>query len=76
MAISIQYGLDVENGGFLHCFAFVDGTARQIERPWGGSVNQQSVYDGHHRFHGFEYQGVTSPDGIVISFWSRPWPGE
>jgi hypothetical protein len=73
-AISIKLGLDVDKGEFLPCFGFVDGTAREIERPGGPSVNQQSVYDGHHRFHGFEYQAVTSPDGIVISLFG-PVPG-
>lgn len=73
-AISIKLGLDVDNGEFLPCFGFLDGTARQTTRQDGPSIIQQAMYDGHHRMHGFEYQAVTSPDGIVISLFG-PVPG-
>lgn len=67
-------GLDVDHGEFLPCFGFIDGTAKRINRPAGVSVKQQAMYDGHHRFHGFEYQGITTPDGIVIMLFG-PVPG-
>jgi hypothetical protein len=50
---------------FLACFALLDGTARKICRPTGAYHYQRSVYDGHHRLHGFDYQAVMTPDGII-----------
>lgn len=73
-AICTRLGMDVNNGEFIPCFGFIDGTARKTERPSGPSINQESLYDGHHRYHGFEYQAVTAPDGIVIMLFG-PVPG-
>jgi hypothetical protein len=49
----------------LACLGLLDGTAREISRPTGAYHYQRSVYDGHHRFHGFDYQAVMTPDGII-----------
>ena len=51
---------------YLNVFGFIDGTARRTNRPWGMSIFQQALYDGHHCYHGFDYEGVTSPDGLII----------
>lgn len=51
--------------GTQHCFGFIDGTARPIARPTGHDIYQESVYDGHHRMHAFDYQAVSCPKGII-----------
>ncbi|XP_075559263.1 uncharacterized protein LOC142590720 [Dermacentor variabilis] len=45
-----------------NCWAFIDGTARQICRP---TVDQQEHYSGHKRHHVQKYQAVMCPNGIV-----------
>lgn len=51
--------------GTVHVFGFIDGTARRIARPTGHSVYQESVYDGHHREHAFDYQAWSCPRGLI-----------
>ena len=50
-------------------FALVDGTFRFSCRPGGRNSRQKAMYSGHKRGHGFNYQGVTTPDGIIIQCW-------
>lgn len=48
------------------CWAFVDGTFRYTCRPeW----RQDVLYNGHYGGHGFKYQFVVTPDGIVIDLY-------
>lgn len=51
----------------LYCIGAIDGTARHIARPSGRHAAQESVFDGHHRFHAIQYQAVVTPDGIITS---------
>ncbi|GJJ78236.1 nuclease HARBI1 [Entomortierella parvispora] len=44
-------------------FAFVDGTAREIQMP---TINQQAMYSGHKCHHCVKYQGIVAPDGILL----------
>lgn len=44
------------------CVGFIDGTLRPTARP---TENQREIYNGHKRQHGFKFQAVVTPDGIV-----------
>ncbi|KXS13070.1 hypothetical protein M427DRAFT_100807, partial [Gonapodya prolifera JEL478] len=44
-------------------FGFIDGTDRRILRP---THHQRKYYSGQKRQHCLKYQGVVSPDGIII----------
>ena len=44
----------------------LDGTFRYIARPGGRKRNQRSMYSGRKKGHGLNYQGLGSPDGILI----------
>ena len=44
-------------------WGFIDGTIRRICRPESG---QRLVYNGHKRVHGFKFQSVVTPFGIVV----------
>lgn len=50
-----------------NCVAFIDGTFRPTSRP---TYFQESVYNGHKRHHGLNYQGLTAPDGIIVDLGS------
>lgn len=52
-------------------WGFIDGTFRGFRRP---GIDQQRWYSGHYKMHGFKYQGVVTPDGILSSL-SGPWRG-
>ena len=54
-----------DNNGYLcsRVFGFIDGTTRQICRP---TRFQWSMYNGHKKHHCVKYQGVVTPDGIII----------
>ncbi|KXS11130.1 hypothetical protein M427DRAFT_102802, partial [Gonapodya prolifera JEL478] len=47
----------------LSVFGFIDGTDRRISRP---THHQRKYYSGRKRQHCLKYQGVVSPDGIII----------
>ncbi|RHY16771.1 hypothetical protein DYB25_012939, partial [Aphanomyces astaci] len=53
------------------CVAFIDGTKQYISRPSAEGQEhenlQRSVYNGHLRRHCLNRQGITVPDGIIIS---------
>ena len=54
----------VENGYLCtRVFGFIDGTTHRICRP---SRFQRSMYNGHKHEHCVKYQGVVTPDGIII----------
>lgn len=45
-------------------WAFIDGTFKATCRP---GLFQRKMYSGHKRLHGYKYQGVTTPDGIIVN---------
>lgn len=48
-----------------HCFwGFIDGTLNAIYRP---VVDQQQFYLGYKRKHGYKYQLIVTPNGLVSS---------
>lgn len=55
----------------LNCVGFIDGTARFICRP---TSNQRDYFSGHKRAHCLKYQGISTPDGIIVHL-SGPWIG-
>jgi len=49
-------------------FGFVDGTMRHVCRPMeGANVPQEALYNGWKHNHFIKYQGITTPDGLIIS---------
>jgi hypothetical protein len=64
LAISGKSGCD-------SIFAFVDGTVRPMCKP---SYLQGPVYNGKDRVHALKYQGVVTPDGMLLQL-AGPWPG-
>ena len=46
----------------LDIFSFADCTVRGCSRPLYG---QEAIYGGHKKKHGFKYQGLALPDGIM-----------
>lgn len=50
------------------CVGFIDGTTVGINRPGGPTDNQRVVYSGHKRYHCLRYQALTTPDGMIVSF--------
>ena len=48
----------------IDIWGFVDGTARLIARP---RVNQRPNYSGYKRNHAHNFQGVVTPDGLIVS---------
>lgn len=57
-----------------HCIGFLDGTTFHIARPGGDNFAQAVFYSGHKRYHCLRWQGVITPDGMVVSFYG-PCPG-
>ena len=45
-------------------WGFIDGTSRGTCRP---KYNQRFYYSGYKKEHGFKYQGIVTPDGLVLS---------
>jgi len=64
-AINRALGIE-EESEYIDVFGFIDGTARRICRAGGADIVQQSVYDGHHHYHGWDYEAVSAPDGLII----------
>lgn len=44
------------------CWAFIDGVFRYCARP---QRHQRALYNAHYAGHGFKYQAITSPCGII-----------
>jgi len=53
------------------CWAFLDGTFRQSVRPW---MFQEHLFSGHKRAHGYKFQGLASPDGLMVHL-AGPYEG-
>jgi hypothetical protein len=51
-------------GGTSGIWGFLDGTFRSICRPM---ENQEFWYSGYKKQHGFKYQGIVTPDGLIPS---------
>ena len=61
---SYYAGIFEQAGGIPGCWASVDGTFRAFCRPiW----NQRTYYSGYKKKHGFKYQGIVTPDGLILS---------
>jgi hypothetical protein len=50
--------------GVRQIWGFVDGTTRPIARP---NVDEKASYSGHDRYHAQTYQGIVTPDGLIVS---------
>jgi hypothetical protein len=52
-------------------WCFLDGTLREIAKP----VRHETIcYSGYKRVHGFNYQSLVAPDGLIVSL-HGPYPG-
>lgn len=58
------------------CWGFIDGTKQYISRPSARNHAsnsyenlQRSVYSGHPRRHCLNWQGITTPDGMIVSMY-------
>ncbi|CAM9968430.1 unnamed protein product [Ascophyllum nodosum] len=49
-------------------WGFVDGTVRSVARP---TCHQRVMYNGHKRCHAFKFQGTVTPDGVIVSLYTR-----
>ena len=47
-----------------NCWGFIDGTLRATTRP---QEFQRLMYNGHKRVHGFKFQSVTAPNGLIVN---------
>ncbi|KAH9146647.1 hypothetical protein AeRB84_009494 [Aphanomyces euteiches] len=63
--------------GMRSCVGFIDGTKHYVSRP-GARQSDESVpfenlqrapYNGHPRRHCFNYQAITTPDGLILSMY-------
>lgn len=60
-----EFALAIHSLGGGHCFwGFIDGTLNATCRP---DLDQQEFYSGHKRKHGYKFQSVVTPDGLVSS---------
>ena len=57
--------------GFDNVAGFIDGTLRPTVRP---SHNQDIMFNGHHWMHGYVYQALVAPNGLIIDL-TPPAPG-
>ena len=48
----------------IDIWAFIDGTARPIARPLD---DEESNFNGHKRAHVHNWQGMMTPDGLIVS---------
>lgn len=59
------YAMAIHNLGGGPCFwGFIDGTLNATCRP---IFDQEQFYSGHKQKHGYKYQSVVTPDGLVPS---------
>jgi hypothetical protein len=58
-------------GGGVGVWGFVDGTFRGFNRP---ERRQRDYYSGHYHGHGFKYQAIVTPDGLISSL-TGPYHG-
>lgn len=60
------YSQAIHNLGGGSCFwGFIDGTLNATCRPM--MLDQEQLYSGHKRKHGYKYQAIVTPDGLVSS---------
>jgi hypothetical protein len=57
--------------GYDNVVAFIDGTLRPTVRP---THNQDLLFNGHHWMHGYVYQAMTAPNGLILDL-TPPAPG-
>lgn len=63
-----EYAAAIEKkSGVAYVWGFVDGTIRRMCRPTPEVANQRYYYTGYKRFHGFKFQAISTPDGLVSS---------
>jgi hypothetical protein len=53
------------------CWAFIDGVFRHCCRP---GQDQDVLYNTYYKGHGFKYQSIVTPDGLISDCWG-PLPG-
>jgi len=53
-------------------WGFIDGMFRPFCRP---QLNQQVMYSGYKKLHGFKIQGITTPDGLLLTV-DGPYEGK
>jgi hypothetical protein len=53
-----------QQGGGDRVWGWIDGTISRICRPID---NQRAFYSGYKKHHGYKYQGLITPDGIISS---------
>ena len=53
-----------DKGGSKCIWGWIDGTLNATCRPM---MDQQQYYSGHKRKHGYKYQAIVTPDGLVSS---------
>jgi hypothetical protein len=68
---------DAGSPAILNIVAFLDGTLRRTTRPGPASSSlppgvtpyalQRAQYSGHKRHHGFKFQDVVAPNGLLIA---------
>ena len=67
------YADAIQTFGGGPCFwGWINGTIQDTCRPGDplrgeGRLNQKDFYSGHKRKHGFKFQGVVTPDGLISS---------
>jgi DDE superfamily endonuclease len=68
-----EYALDLNaaNDAIPGVWGFLDGTFRPVCRP---TTTQERFYSGYKKRHGFKYQAIVTPDGLVLSAMG-PKPG-
>ena len=49
-----------------NCIGFIDGTFRHCCRP---QDDQRVIYSGYYKGHGFKFQSVVCPNGLLCDFW-------
>ena len=59
---SYEHAIRAKSGVNLRIWGFIYGTVMAICKP---GVNQRMFYNGHKRFHGLNFQGVSTPDGLI-----------
>ena len=65
------YADSIKNAGapLDSCVVFIDCMKIKMTRPGGHGSMQRSFYSGHKRMHCLIYQTVTTPDGLIFSFY-------
>jgi len=62
-AKQIGIAVDAPRPENFRVWGFIDGVFRRFLRP---SANQESVYNGHYGGHGFKFQMLVAPDGMLV----------